>query len=142
MTIRSQRQLVLARRGTSAVEAAVVFPITMLLLVGGMVLGVGVFRYEQLQSLAREGARYASVRGPDYVASGSGSQMASTTDVSNYLSESGLSAGLSGLTCTSVTYSSTTLPCTVAVTLQYTWSSGAIFSSATWNVTATAIVTY
>jgi Flp pilus assembly protein TadG len=142
MTIRRHGQIVLQRRGLSAVEAAVVFPVAILLLVGGAALGIGVFRYEQVQSLAREGARFASVRGPDYVASGSGSAMASTTDVMNYFSETGLSSGLSGLSCTGVAYSSTTLPCTVAVTLQYTWSPGAHFSDATWDVTATAIVTY
>ena len=56
----------LGRRGVSAVEAAVVYPITILLLLGTVVLGLGVFRYQQLQCLAREGARYASVHGPQY----------------------------------------------------------------------------
>ncbi len=56
------------QRGVSAVEAAVVYPVTLLLLIGTMVVGLGNFRYQQLQSLAREGARYASVRGPNYAA--------------------------------------------------------------------------
>ncbi len=47
-------------------KAAVVYPITIFLLLGTVVLGLGVFRYQQIQSLAREGARYASVHGPQY----------------------------------------------------------------------------
>ena len=45
-----------------------VYPLTILLLLGTVVLGLGVFRYQQLQCLAREGARYASVHGPQYAA--------------------------------------------------------------------------
>ena len=54
------------RRGAAMLEAAVVYPVTMLLLIGTVVLGIAVFRYEQLQSLARDGARYASLHGPAY----------------------------------------------------------------------------
>ena len=131
-----------ARRGAAMVEAAVVYPVTLLLLIGTIVLGLGIFRYEQVQSLAREGARYASVRGPDYVASGTGTSMASTSDVMNYLNTNGFSTGLSGLACTSVSYSSATLPCTVSVTLTYAWNPEVYFKSMTWTVTSTAMVTY
>ena len=56
--IYSRKKDHLKRRGVSAVEAAVVYPITMLLLLGTVVLGLGVFRYQQIQSLAmREGSR-------------------------------------------------------------------------------------
>ena len=48
------------------VEAAVVYPITMLILIGMVVLGIGVFRYDQLQFLRVRCARYASVHGPTY----------------------------------------------------------------------------
>jgi Flp pilus assembly protein TadG len=139
--IRKRVSLVPRRRGTSAVEGAVVYPVTMLILIGTVVVGLGVFRYQQIQSLAREGARFASVRGPDYVASGSGFE-ASTSDVMTYLNQSGLAADLNGLSCTSVSYSSTTLPCTVSVTLSYTWTPEAYFSATTWTVTSTSIVTY
>ena len=40
------------RRGAAMLEAAVVYPVTMLLLIGTVVLGIAVFRYEQVQSLA------------------------------------------------------------------------------------------
>ena len=72
------------RRGAAALEAAVVYPVAMLLLIGTVVLGIAVFRYEQLQALAREGARYASVHGPTY-ASEQNSSYATSSTVLTYI---------------------------------------------------------
>jgi hypothetical protein len=124
----------------SVVESAVVYPVTILLLVGTVVVGLGVFRYQQLQSLAREGARYASVHGPAYVSSGSGTSEATKATVLAYVQS--LATDMSGLECTAVTYSSTTIPCTVTVTLTYTWKPERYFPSVKWTVSSTAIVTY
>lgn len=129
------------RRGTTIVECAVVYPVTMFLLLGTLVVGVGVFNYQQLQSLAREGARYASVHGPQY-ASEKGESVASTSDVQTQVQQ--LAVGLSGLKCTGVSYkpSASSLPCTVKVTLTYTWTPGAFFGSMSWTATSTMPVTY
>lgn len=54
------------RRGTTAVECAVIFPITFLLLLGLIVGALGVFRYQEVAALAREAARWAIVRGVQY----------------------------------------------------------------------------
>jgi Flp pilus assembly protein TadG len=55
------------RRGAAlAVEAAFVYPVLLLLLLGLIVGGVAVFRYQQVVCLAQEAARWASVRGGDY----------------------------------------------------------------------------
>lgn len=51
------------RRAAVTVEAAVVYPLLFLLLFGLIVGGVCVFRYQQVALLAREAARYTSVRG-------------------------------------------------------------------------------
>jgi Flp pilus assembly protein TadG len=51
------------RRGALAVEAAVVYPVFFLLLLGLIVGGLGVFRYQQVACQAREAARYVCVRG-------------------------------------------------------------------------------
>jgi len=123
----------------SAVESAVVYPMTIMLLIGTMVVGLGNFRYQQLQSLAREGARYASVRGPNYAAA-TGKSEATADAVLTYVK--GLSAGMSGLQCTAVTYSAVTDPCTVSVTLTYTWNPEGYFQSMTWTATSTMPVTY
>jgi Flp pilus assembly protein TadG len=128
-----------ARRGTTIVECAVVYPVTMLLILGTIVVGVGVFDYQQLQFLAREGARYASVHGPEYASENSAS-MATTSTVLTQVES--LAVGLNGLDCTSVNYSATSLPCTVSVTLTYTWTPGGFFGSMNWSATSTMPVTY
>src|SRR5437764_15275737 len=55
-----------ARRGVTTAECGVVYSITLLLIMGTIIEGLGVFRYQQLATLAREGARWASVRGATY----------------------------------------------------------------------------
>jgi Flp pilus assembly protein TadG len=54
------------RRGAHLVECALVCPLLILLLAGTLVAGMGAYRYQQVASLAREGARWASVRGAQY----------------------------------------------------------------------------
>jgi Flp pilus assembly protein TadG len=60
------RSLAHRRPGATVVESGIVLLITLILVLGGIVGGLGVFRYQQLASLAREAARYASVRGGKY----------------------------------------------------------------------------
>jgi Flp pilus assembly protein TadG len=129
------------RRGVSAIESAIVYPVTMLLLIGTIAVSLGNFRYQQLQSLAREGARYASVRGPNYVAANPGASLATTAEVQAYLL-AGAGSSMSSVECTAVTYSATTDPCSVSVTLSYTWNPGAYFKPMTWTATSTMPVTY
>ena len=54
------------RRGSQAVEAAIVFPVLLFLLLALIVGGIGVFRYQQVALLSQEASRWASVRGADY----------------------------------------------------------------------------
>jgi Flp pilus assembly protein TadG len=54
------------RRGALAVEAAIVHPVIVLLLVGLVVGGLAVFRYQQVALLAREAARAVSVKGSEW----------------------------------------------------------------------------
>jgi Flp pilus assembly protein TadG len=51
------------RRGAVTVEAAIVLPVLLFLLLMLLIGGIGVFRYQQVACLAREGTRWASVRG-------------------------------------------------------------------------------
>jgi Flp pilus assembly protein TadG len=127
------------RHGATALECAVVYPVAILLLMGTAIMSLGIFRYEQLQSLAREGARYASVHGPTY-ASENGQSQATTATVLAHVQ--GMAVGLNGLDCTAVNYSTSTLPCTVSVTLTYTWTPESLFTPMTWTVTSNMPVTY
>jgi hypothetical protein len=54
------------RRGATVVECAIIYPLTFVLLLGLVVGGLGVFRYQQVAALARKGARYASTHGAQY----------------------------------------------------------------------------
>jgi hypothetical protein len=50
------------------VETALVIPVVLMFTIGMVVIGLGVFRYQQVATMAREGARYASVHGSQYAA--------------------------------------------------------------------------
>lgn len=54
------------RGGAAMVESALVMSATVMLLLGTIIVGLGVFRYQQIATLAREGARYATVHGAGY----------------------------------------------------------------------------
>ena len=54
------------RRGTTTVEFAIVLPIAFFLILATIVGGLGIYRYQQVAALAREGSRYASVHGGQY----------------------------------------------------------------------------
>jgi len=79
-----------SRRGTTAVESAVVGPLTFLLLLGLVIGGMGVFRYQEMASLAREGSRWASVHGTGYQKD-TGKPAATQQDVINYMASKGVS---------------------------------------------------
>jgi Flp pilus assembly protein TadG len=51
------------RRGAVTLEIAVMIPLLLVLLLGILVGGMGVFRYQQVASLSREAARHAAVKG-------------------------------------------------------------------------------
>jgi Flp pilus assembly protein TadG len=54
------------RRGTTTIEFAITCPIAFFLIFAIIVGGLGVFRYQQVAAVAREGARWASVHGGQY----------------------------------------------------------------------------
>jgi Flp pilus assembly protein TadG len=55
-----------SRPGATLVESGLVLSAAFLLIVGLVVLGLGVFRYQQTAAVAREAARWASVHGGLY----------------------------------------------------------------------------
>jgi hypothetical protein len=56
----------LCRRGATVVECAIITPAVMLLVLGIIVCGFGIFRYHQIEHLAEDSARWLSLRGPRY----------------------------------------------------------------------------
>jgi Flp pilus assembly protein TadG len=107
-----------AARGVTLVEVAITAPITFLLLIGLIVGSLGTFRYQQVATLAREGATYASNHGPYYQSRYGFRKATSETVLSNVIIP--LAAGLdtSALHCT-LTYD--TSANTATVKLDYDW---------------------
>ena len=54
------------RFAATALEAAVVLPVTFFLIFGLIIGAIGVFRYQEMAHIARETARFASVHGGQY----------------------------------------------------------------------------
>jgi len=55
-----------SRPGTAALEFALVAPTLFFLILGTLIGGMGVFRYQEVASMAREAARFASTHGGNY----------------------------------------------------------------------------
>ena len=70
------------RRGSNLVEAAIAIPIIVMLIIGTCIMAIGIYRYQLVATLAREGARYASVHGTQYAAV-TGNAAATRDDVYN-----------------------------------------------------------
>lgn len=155
------------RRGATLVEAALVYPTALMLLVGVIVVGLGVFRVEMIGSLAREGARYASVRGAQFATDTGNAAATNAPPVGQTTPQGGTigtyvrskAAGLdpNALTVTttwntsnSLTHSTTTgsppvtvtTQNTVSVTVSYTWVPEAYWGGFTMSSTSVMPMSY
>lgn len=95
----------LRRKGASAVEFAVVSSVTFFFVFALVVGAMGVFRYQEVAHLAREGARYASTHGGKYHQEGIATQtgvsaISSSNDMRTYLLTRTVSLDASNLTVT------------------------------------------
>lgn len=54
------------RVGSILIESALVYPVLFVIVLAIIMLGLGVFRYQQVAHAAREGARWAAVHGEKY----------------------------------------------------------------------------
>ncbi|MGH7223836.1 MAG: TadE/TadG family type IV pilus assembly protein [Gemmataceae bacterium] len=120
------------RNGLAATESVIVVPALLLLILALVVGGYGVFRYQQMALLAREGARYASVHGGLYQQE-TGNAAATPQDVyNNAILAYATSLDLTQLSY-SVTWNASNMPYsvgndyenptgnTVTVTVRYNW---------------------
>jgi Flp pilus assembly protein TadG len=90
------------RRGTTSIEFGITCPIVFFLVFAIIVGGLGVFRYQEVAAMAREGARWASVRGSDY-AEETGQPGATAADIYN----NAILPGAVGLNPSQLSYSVT-----------------------------------
>ncbi len=127
------------RRGVVAVEMALIAPIVFLLLIGLVVGGLGVFRYEQVAMLAREGARWASVHGPEYEFVTHGAPVTATDVYNNAIATRAV-----GLDPSALSYDLAwgAERATVAFTVRYVWLPEAIFAGGTLSSRTEMVVTH
>jgi Flp pilus assembly protein TadG len=120
------------RRGATTIEFAIACPIAFFLLFATIVGAMGVFRYQQVASLAREGARWASVHGGQY-AQETDNPAATEEDVyTQAILPKAVALNLDNLAC-QVTWDESNMPLsvhedyetpignTVTVTVTYQW---------------------
>jgi Flp pilus assembly protein TadG len=136
-------------------EAALVLPVYFFMILGMVFGGLSVYRYQQVAEVAREGARWASVRGADNARpvdkGGTGKPIATVSDVYNKgmkhaaVSFDKSNVAISGSGCTSdpfqftVTWSDANQKkgTTVTVMVKYKLLSGVYVSS-----TSTMVIAY
>jgi len=130
------------RRAVTLVEMALVAPALIILILGLVISSFGVFRYQEMAWLAREGARYASIHGAQYQSS-TGLAAATSSDVFN----NAIKPRMAGLDPNQFNYTVTWNPnnkqgSTVTVTVTYKWVPEAFFSGVTLSSTSTMTVVY
>jgi hypothetical protein len=121
------------RWGGTLVETAVVGATAFLLLIGLIVTGLGVYRYQQMAALAREGARWAAVHGPSWQTNQGGTRPTSATLLSTVIVPKAAGLDTTKLTCDLEWPSPVGTAPTgmVSVTLSYTWTPEAFLSPVT-----------
>jgi Flp pilus assembly protein TadG len=125
------------RRGAVILECSFVLPIVFLLTLGIIVLGFGVFRYQEMAWLAREGARWAAVHGPTYQTEQSQAAPTSQTVMTNAIAPKMVLLSPSSLTCTlSMTNGLAT------VNLSYNWTPEAYFGTTTLSSKSVVPILY
>ncbi|AMV38172.1 TadE family protein [Planctomyces sp. SH-PL62] len=124
------------RRGIVLVEAAVVYPVLLTLLLGTFVLGLGIFRYHQVTYLACEAARWASVRGKEFQAEAKQPAPTSATML-QFARDKAV-----GMDATALTGELLMTSSTATVTLRYQWVPEAYLPAVTFRSTATSPISY
>jgi Flp pilus assembly protein TadG len=143
------------RKGVTTVECAVIYPAVLLLLLGILVGGWGVFRYQELSSLARRAARYAAVHGAQWA-----KDTNNTPLTAKDIYDKAIAPYAVGLDSTRVTYSVTyntdsypshvaivkgnviSIANTVTVTLNYRWLPEAFLSETKLSSTSVVPMSY
>ena len=131
------------RRGTAILEQAIVLPMMILLFMGSFISGLGVFRYQQISMLAREGTRWAAVHGPTYQIENPTIAAITSTDVyNNAVAPKMVGLNAAQLTCTLTPTPMASTAKTAIVKVTYHWVPESLFSPITFSSTSTMPITY
>jgi Flp pilus assembly protein TadG len=122
-----------SRSAATMVEFAIIGSLIFLLILGLIIGGTGVFRYQQVATLAREGSRWASVRGTQYHQD-TGQPAATQATIQSYIQGKAVGLDVSKLTVTVPAISNT-----VSVTVSYQWIPEAFFGGGSMTLTSTSV---
>jgi Flp pilus assembly protein TadG len=130
------------RRGAIILESAIIYPVTFMLILGLVIGAMGVFRYQEVASLAREATRYAAVHGAMYQQV-TGKPAATAADIYNNV----IIPRAVALDPSQLTYSVKWSPdnkqgSTVSVTINYKWVPEAYLPVANLSSTAQETIAY
>ncbi len=126
------------RRGVIMVESAVVYTVTLMLVLGTIVMGLGIFRYQQVAALAREGSRWAAVHGPKYSSEQNQATITQTDVFNNAIKSKAVLMDTTALTFSN--FSMTSGNATVSLT--YKWTPEAFFAPITMKSTSVTPILY
>jgi hypothetical protein len=144
------------RSGTTAVEGVAVYPVVLFLMLALVVGAMGIFRYQEVATLAREAARYACVHGTQYAKEAGVTAPTPQDIVDNAVTNRAVALDLSRLDC-AITYTTSNQPYhtkvdasgnivpvqnTVQVTLTYHWVPEALLGGLTLSSTAVMPMAY
>jgi Flp pilus assembly protein TadG len=129
------------RSGAAVVEAAIILPVILLLLIGIMSGAIMIYTADEVSNVSREGARWASVRGTDY-AFYMKKPAATADDVKAYVLQQPVMLDPSRMTVT-VTWQGTNRPGQyVTVEVSYDFPGLGIFGAQTFHSKSTTLMTY
>lgn len=155
MLLRKGRRGPNRRAGIALVESAIIYSVLFVLLLGIIFGSIGVFRYQQVCYLAREGSRYASVHGKTYATE----QNVAATTASDVLNKGILPRAARmqlGVSNCTVTWNTNQQPYhttisngqvvpvanTVSVTVTYQWKAFLWFKPVTLSSTSVSTMSY
>jgi hypothetical protein len=94
------------RHAATVVECAIVLPVTFFLLFSIIIGAMGIFRYQEAASLARQGARYASTHGYQY-RKDAGEPIGTSSDWQTDIYNNGIAPYIVALDSNNITYTIT-----------------------------------
>ena len=121
-------------------ESALVYSVTLVLVLGTIAMGLGIFQYQQVAFLAREGSRWAAVHGPTYQSEQSQAAITNTAVMTSAILPKVVILNKNALTLTSANFSMANGKATV--TLTYTWTPEAFFAPITMTSTSVTPILY
>jgi Flp pilus assembly protein TadG len=129
------------RSGAAVVEAAIVLPVALLLIYGIMSGAVMVLVTDEVATVSREGARWASVRGYTYGRT-TNRPPATADDIRNYCLAQGVTLDPSKMTVNVSWTTSNMMGNYVTVEVRYQWEGLAIFGPREFVSRSTMLVSY